>query len=56
MGIRFFDLRVKLKHHRLQLYHGIIPQDMDLSTVVQVFKGFLEKYATEFIVVRIKNE
>ena len=23
LGIRFFDLRVKLKHHRLLMYHGI---------------------------------
>jgi len=56
MGIRFFDLRVKLKHHRLLMYHGYAFQQLDLAAVVQVLTNFLSKNPSEFIVIRIKNE
>jgi 1-phosphatidylinositol phosphodiesterase len=34
MGIRFLDLRVKLKKHRLRMYHGIVYQRIDFAEVV----------------------
>ena len=56
MGIRFFDLRIKLKHHRLLMYHGIVFQRLDFTTVVMVMIEFLIRHPSEFLVVRIKNE
>ena len=56
MGIRFFDLRIKLKKHRLLMYHGIAYQYIDFPTVFNQMIAFLQRYPSEFLVVRIKNE
>lgn len=56
MGVRFLDLRLKVKKHRLKLYHGIIYQHIEFKEVVQILTTFLSNNPTEFLVVRIKNE
>ena len=56
MGIRFLDLRIKLKKHKLKMYHGIVYQHIDFSEVVTIMTDFLREHPTEFVIVRIKNE
>ena len=49
-GIRYFDLRPGYKY----IYHGNYSTIYTLDYVLNLFKNFLEKYPSEFLIVRFK--
>lgn len=55
-GVRFLDIRCKLKDHKLKLYHGLIYQHGIFDDVVEACTNFLDENKQETIIICIKNE
>lgn len=65
-GLRVFDLRYKWENEKFYLYHGENDlackckdsdgAHLDLATVLQKFKTFLDAHENEFIIVNIQKE
>ncbi len=56
IGVRFFDVRLKVKNGILHVFHGICDQRITFQQVALIMDGFLERNPSEFLVVRVKNE
>ncbi|MCW5258224.1 phosphatidylinositol-specific phospholipase C domain-containing protein [Verminephrobacter aporrectodeae subsp. tuberculatae] len=55
-GIRFFDIRVKHRNDKFQLYHGVSDLGADMDGVLSEIKEFLNKHPEEVIMARVRNE
>lgn len=55
-GIRFFDIRCKLKNGKLKIYHSITYQYLDLDDVLSDCTDFLSVNEGETIIMSIRNE
>ncbi|MCW8166313.1 phosphatidylinositol-specific phospholipase C domain-containing protein [Verminephrobacter aporrectodeae subsp. tuberculatae] len=55
-GIRFFDIRVKHRNDKFQLYHGKSDLGADMDGVLSQIKEFLKNNPSEVIMARIRNE
>lgn len=56
IGVRFFDIRLKLKGDSLDVYHGFIDQKLTFDSVRAACKGFLSDHPNEVILLCIKEE
>ncbi len=54
MGVRFLDIRGRLNFSKINIYHGITYQCIDLDSVVEICTDFLEENPTETIIMSIK--
>jgi len=55
-GVRFLDIRCKLTHGRLAIYHGCANQHLDFSCVAETCRQFLGAHSNECLVVSIQRE
>jgi 1-phosphatidylinositol phosphodiesterase len=55
-GVRFLDIRLKLKAGELWLYHGIIYLGLSFDDVLGPVTKFLDAHPTETVVMSVKNE
>lgn len=55
-GVRFLDIRLKLSNGSLDVYHGIVDQQLDFATVRTKCKEFLAAHPSEVILLCIKQE
>ena len=56
IGVRFFDIRLKLLDGSLDVYHGFIDQQLTFETIRKACKDFLAEHPDEVILLCIKEE
>ncbi|MDR3689742.1 MAG: hypothetical protein P4L46_10220 [Fimbriimonas sp.] len=56
LGIRGFDIRLRLVHGRLAVFHNEESQKIDFESVMSALTRFLTAHPREFIVMRIREE
>lgn len=56
MGVRFFDIRLKLRNDELAVFHNFVDQHLSFEEVLKDIKAFLEENPSEFIIMSIKKE
>ena len=56
VGVRFFDIRLKLKDDSLDVYHGFIDQNLTFDSVRAACRDFLAEHPNEVILLCIKEE
>lgn len=56
IGVRFFDIRLKLLDGSLDVYHGFIDQQLTFASVRGACKDFLAEHPDEVILLCIKEE
>lgn len=56
VGVRGFDVRLRVVGSNLGIYHGEESQKVDFSDVMKSFSGFLKAHPSEFLIVRIREE
>ncbi len=56
IGVRFLDIRLKLQSDQLNVYHGIVPQDLNFTQVLESCSSFLSEHPDEVILMSIKQE
>ncbi|RDA84687.1 hypothetical protein CP532_2755 [Ophiocordyceps camponoti-leonardi (nom. inval.)] len=55
-GMRYFDIRLRLRDDSLPIYHGSSDTNYTLPQVLDIMTRFLERYPSEALVVRVKDE
>lgn len=55
-GIRFLDIRLKIKDGVLKVYHGSSNQQLTFQEVINSCSGFLDYHSDETIIMSVKNE
>lgn len=55
-GVRFLDIRLKLKKNNLEVYHGFITQDLSFSEVMADCRAFLAAHPGETLLMSIRQE
>ena len=55
-GVRFLDIRLKLESGKLNVYHGIVSQNLNLDQVLSDCKAFLAAHPGETILLSIRDE
>lgn len=56
MGVRFFDIRLRLVNDELTVFHGFVDQNLTFASVLKDINEFIEKYPSEFLIMSIKQE
>ena len=56
VGVRGFDIRLRLVSSDLDVYHSLESQKLKFSSVMGSFRAFLSAHPTEFLVMRVKEE
>jgi 1-phosphatidylinositol phosphodiesterase len=56
MGVRFFDIRLKLEHNELKVVHSFVDQKLTLTKVLADITSFIRKNPTEFLIVSFKED
>ncbi|RDA90868.1 hypothetical protein CP533_3233 [Ophiocordyceps camponoti-saundersi (nom. inval.)] len=55
-GMRYFDIRLRLRDDALRVYHGDGDTNSSLPEVLEIMTRFLDDNPSEALVVRVKNE
>lgn len=55
-GIRYLDIRLAHKETYFQLHHGVVDLGYNFDYVLQTVISFLNRYPTETVIMRIKQE
>ncbi|EFY88519.1 hypothetical protein J3459_016140 [Metarhizium acridum] len=55
-GLRYFDIRARVKENRLHVYHGKQNTSFTFKQVLQQMFEFLDKHPSEMIIMRLKKE
>ncbi|KHN97585.1 Phosphatidylinositol-specific phospholipase [Metarhizium album ARSEF 1941] len=55
-GLRYFDIRARVKENRLHIYHGKEDTGYSFKQVLLQMFEFLDKHPSEMIVMRLKEE
>lgn len=56
VGVRFFDIRLRLVGDELKIYHNIVDQKLLFADVLAEFVAFLEENPDEFMFLILKEE
>lgn len=56
IGVRFFDLRLRLVDDELWVYHNFVEQKASFDDVLESLAVFLQKNPTEFLILSLKEE
>jgi 1-phosphatidylinositol phosphodiesterase len=56
VGVRGFDIRLRLVGSELKIYHSEESQKVDFRSVLQAFASFLAAHPSELLVMRVREE
>jgi len=56
LGIRGFDIRLRLVNDVLSIYHGEESQRLKFEPILEAFRKFLSVHPSEFLVMRVREE
>lgn len=56
IGVRFFDIRLKLKNDEFVIVHSFVDQDLKLIDVLDSFNEFITYHDEEFLIISFKEE
>lgn len=56
IGVRFFDIRLKLKNDEFVIVHSFVDQDLKLINVLDSFNEFITCHDEEFLIISFKEE
>ncbi len=56
VGVRFFDIRLKLQNNELKVVHSIVDQKLTFESVLEDINAFITENPTEFLIVSIKQD
>ena len=56
IGVRFFDIRLKLKNNQLDIVHSFVDQDLKFVDVLKDMVDFIKENNSEFLIISIKKE
>ena len=56
IGVRFFDIRLKLKNDEFVIVHSFVDQDLKLIDVLDSFNEFITCHDEEFLIISFKEE
>lgn len=56
IGVRFFDIRLKLKDDEFIIVHSFVDQDLKLLDVLESFNDFITNHNEEFLIISFKEE
>lgn len=56
IGVRFFDIRLRLVDDELIVYHDFVEQKAKFADVLEELAGYLEENPSEFLIVSLKEE
>ncbi len=56
VGIRGFDIRLRLVGDDLKIYHSQESQKLEFDSVMESFRSFLKAHPSEFLVMRVRQE
>ena len=56
IGVRFFDIRLKLQDDEFVVVHGFVDQKLTFAEVINDIREFMEKHPSETILMSIKKE
>ena len=56
VGVRFFDLRLKLVNNEFKIVHSFVDQRLSFKKVLKELSKFINENNSEFIIISIKKE
>ena len=56
IGVRFFDIRLKLKNNQLDIVHSFVDQKLKFVDVLNDMVNFIKENNSEFLIISIKKE
>lgn len=56
MGVRFFDIRLRVQGDRLDVVHSFVDQKTDFRDIMTSFSDFLAENPSEFLVLSLKED
>ena len=56
IGVRFFDIRLKLKNNQLDIVHSFVDQKLKFADVLNDMVNFIKENDSEFLIISIKKE
>lgn len=56
LGVRFFDVRLKLDHNELNVVHSFVDQDTRFDEVLADMVNYLTENPSEFIILSVKED
>lgn len=56
IGVRFFDLRLRLVDDRLDIYHNFVEQRASFETLLQTLVSYVRQHPSECLLVSLKEE
>lgn len=56
IGVRFLDIRLRLKNDELEVVHSFVEQKLSFRSVLEDVSNFIEENKTEFIIMSIKQD
>ena len=56
IGIRFFDIRLKLNNNELEVVHSFVKQKLSFNSVMQDFYNFIKENPSETLIISIKED
>ena len=56
IGVRFLDIRLRLKNNELEVVHSFVEQKISFKSVLEDVNSFIENNKTEFIIISIKQD
>ena len=56
IGVRFFDIRLKLKNNQLDIVHSFVDQKLKFADVLNDMVNFIKENNSEFLIISIKKE
>lgn len=56
IGIRFFDIRLKLNNNELEVVHSFVKQKLSFNSVMKDFYNFIKENPSETLIISIKKD
>lgn len=56
VGVRFLDIRLRLKNNELEVVHSFVEQKSSFESVLKDINDFIEQNDSEFLIVSIKQD
>ena len=56
IGVRFFDIRLKLKNNQLDIVHSFVDQNLKFIDILKDMINFIKENNSEFLIISIKKE
>lgn len=56
VGVRFLDIRLRLKNNELEVVHSFVEQKISFKSVLEDVSTFIENNKSEFLIISIKQD